>query len=353
MTPIRPRPEHGTTRRTLLAGAGLLPLAALAACSGGSSSSDDSSGSAASDGGSSASGSSDTRTVTDALGNKVEVPSEPKRVAVLHYAGVEAAVDLGVVPVGMGPAGSAGAEAEDVVPPELWAQIKDVPLVMDGSEVNLEKIAEVEPDLILAHNPLEEDVLKNLAEIAPVYVWTLRGEERANWQLRVDEIADALNRDKQLTELKDTWDKELKEVAEKHKDITSGLVTGVFSSYDEGNFYAWGEKNMVGTVLMPLGLTYSAQENAAVANESEPEADVSIEKIGETLGDVQILFYDSDLNDGTNTFLTTVMQSPLYQQLPAVAAGHAYPFFKNTIAGYSDARESLKKVDAALTAYAG
>lgn len=334
-------------RRSLLLGAALAPLAALTACS---SAKDTSGGSTSSAAGSSAGA---TRTVTDAVGTKVKVPATPSKVVILHYAGVEAALDLGVVPIGMGAAGSAGVQPVDVVPAALWNKIKDVPVVVDGGEPDVEKVAGLEPDLILAHNAMEDDVLKQLREIAPVYVWTLRGKDRAAWDQRVKEIADALNRTEAYEKLAADWKSELAAVKDKHADVINGLVVGVLSSYSEGNMYLWGQENMAGTVLTPLGLTYSAAENKAVAasGEKEPEAEVSVEKIGQALGDVQLLLHDSDLKGKANAFLASVMASPLYKQLPAVTKGNVFPFFKTTIAGYTDARESLAMVDKALAAY--
>lgn len=338
-------------RRALLSGAGLLPLAALAACSGESSDSSSASGSAS---GSDAGSSSGERTVTDAMGTKVTVPANPTKVVILHYAGVQAALDLGVVPIGMGEAGDVGAKPEDVVPSALWDQIKDVPVVTNSSgEPEIEKIAGLEPDLILAHNVTEEDVIKQLGEIAPVYQWTLRGKDRADWQLRVKEVADALNKTSAYDQLKSDWDKTLADVKDKRKDVIDGLVVGVLSSYSEGNFYAWAENNMPGTILTPLGLTYSSDENKIVeATEAgQPEAEVSVEKIGDAFGDVTILFHDSDLQGKGSTFLDKVQGSALYKDLAVVKAGNVFPFFKTTVAGFTDAKESLDFVDKALGEY--
>ena len=43
-----------------------------------------------------------------------------------------------------------------------------------------------------------------------------------------------------------------------------------------------------------------------------------------------------------------VLKTPLYQELPSVAAGKAFPIGKATVAGYSDANYTLDLVEQAL-----
>lgn len=353
MTPTTPASDRRTTtaplgRRSLLTGLGLLPLGALAACSdGGTEEASDA-------GGSDAGGASGTRTVTDASGTEVEIPARAEKVVVLHYAATQAAMDLGLTPIGTGPAGQGGGgDEEEWVPAELWAELKDVPVVVSQQEPQIEKIAELEPDLILAPNTTGDDVRQQLQQIAPVYAFLLRGGQRKDWEGRVKGVSEALGREDEYTALAADWKQELDDAATAYADVAQGLVVGVVASYEEGNMYAWGEGNMQGTLLLPLGVTWSAQENAAVEGEKEPEKTVSNERVLDVVGDAQLVFYDSTLSGSTTAFTTALRESPLYRQLPAVAAGHEYPFGKNTIAGYSDARASLAKITAAFDAYRG
>ncbi|SKB09465.1 ABC transporter substrate-binding protein [Aeromicrobium choanae] len=285
----------------------------------------------------------ETRTVTDALGTEVKVPKEPKRVATLHYAATQPVLDLGITPVGQ------GSFEEGIIPEDLVETVADVPVVTnDATEPQLEKITGVDPDLILAPNVLEEEVLKQLEAIAPVYVFTLRGGDRANWAQRTEEIADALNATERVDELASDFAKRQEEIATTYADVIEGRTVGVIGAYEENNFYAWGEKNMSGTLLEPLGFTWSAREDAVVSKEKEPEATVSFEKIGSTVGDADILFLDSNLREEVNPFMEALQGTKLYQQLPAVKADQAYVMGKNTVAGYTDAHYSLDRVEDAL-----
>ncbi|WP_051217914.1 ABC transporter substrate-binding protein [Nocardioides insulae] len=315
---------------TLAAGA-VAATIALTGC-GGSSEADDETGASA-----------ETRTVTDASGEEVEVPADPQRVVTLHYAATQSVLDLGAPLVGQ------GVVEEDILPEDEVEEVMAIPIVAtDSSEPDLEQIAGVEPDLVLAPNTLEEEVLDQLRDVAPVYVFTLRGGDRANWTQRVDEVADALGREEEKEELATEFEARQSELAAEYADVIEGKSVGVIGAFEENNFYAWGEDNMTATILLPLGFTWSAQENAVVEGEEEPEATVSFEKIGSTVGDADILFLDSDFREQVNPFMEGLQKTTLYQDLPAVKAGHDYPGGKNTVAGYTDANYVLDRVEDAL-----
>lgn len=283
-----------------------------------------------------------TRTVTDATGNEVEVPAAPQRVVTTHYAATQSVYDLDVPLVGQ------GTFEPNIIPEENAEEVEAVPVVTSGQEVDVEQVAGLEPDLILAPNITEEDVLAQLRDVAPVYVFTLRGGDRADWQQRVEEVADALNRTDRVAELRGDLEGRQEDLAREYADVIDGTVVGVVAAYEENNFYAWGQDNMTGTLLMPLGFTWSAQENAAVAGEPEAEATVSTERLTSTLGDADVLFVDTNLRNEVNPFMQSVQATSLYQQLPAVQNDRAFPLGKATVAGYTDANYTLDQVESAL-----
>lgn len=283
-----------------------------------------------------------TRTVTDATGTEVEVPSDPQQVVTLHYAATQPMYDLGLMPVGQ------GEFTEGIVPEDVLPELANVPVVTSQGEPMLEDIALLEPDLVLAPNTTEEDTLEQLRQVAPVYTFALRGGDRADWQQRTREVADAINRTEGLTQLQDDFEARQQEIAETYADEISGTSVAVIGSFEENNLYVWGEDNMTGTILMPLGFTYSEQANAIVAGEDEPEVTVSFEKVGTAIGDADLILYDSDLRGEISAFTSALIESPLFLELPAVQAGNAYASGKNTIAGYSDANYLLDRVESIL-----
>ncbi|MFV2194870.1 ABC transporter substrate-binding protein [Nocardiopsis sp. LOL_012] len=245
--------------------------------------------------------------------------------------------DLGVTPVGQ------SQYQPGIVPEDLVDDFEAVPVVAEGVEPNLEEIAGLEPDLILAPNVYEEEVVEQLQAVAPVYIPTPRGGDRAKWFQRTEEVADALGVPEKADELAADFAARQQEIADTYADVIDGTTIGVIGAFEENSFYAWGEENMSGTLLVPLGFTWSAQENGA-----EPEATVSNESLDSVVGDVDVLFYDSDLRGEVNPFMADLQATTLYQGLPAVQDGHAYPVGKNTVAGYTDANYTLDRVVEAL-----
>ncbi|WP_053620012.1 ABC transporter substrate-binding protein [Nocardiopsis sp. NRRL B-16309] len=310
-------------------------VTALALALGGCASSSDGEGTGAQE-------QEETRTVTDATDTEVEVPAVPERVVTLHYAATQPVLDLGFTPVGQ------GVFEEGIIPEEIADEVEQVPVVTDMVEPDLEAIAELEPDLILAPNIYEEEVAEQLRAVAPVYTFTLRGGDRARWEQRTEEIADALGVPDRVEGLAEEFEARQQEIAEEYADEIEGTTVGVIGSYEENSVYVWGEDNMTGTLLLPLGFTWSEQENEIVADEDEPEAVLSNEKLTSAVGDADVLFLDSNLRGEINPFMEDLQATALYEELPAVRDGRAYPAGKNTVAGYTDAHYTLDRVEEAL-----
>ena len=101
----------------------------------------------------------ETVTITHTLGT-VQIPKNPQRVVVLDFSALENLDYLGIQPVGMPKSG---------VPSHLskYANDKSIADVGTVVEVNLEKINELEPDLIIMGGRLQ-DFYNDLSSIAPV-----------------------------------------------------------------------------------------------------------------------------------------------------------------------------------------
>ena len=284
----------------------------------------------------------ETRTVTDATDTEVEVPESPERIVTLHYAATQPVLDLGFTLVGQ------GQFEEGIIPEDQAEEVEQIPVVAEGVEPMLEEITELEPDLILAPNVLEEQTTAQLEAIASVYTFTLRGGDRAQWEMRTEEVADVLGVPESVDELAEGLEARQQEIVEEYSDVIDGQTVGVIGAYEENSVYVWGEDNMTGRLLMPLGFTWSEQENAAVEEEPEPEATLSDESLTSAVGDADILFYDSDLQNEVNAFMEDLQGTALYEELPAVQDGRDYPAGKNTVAGYTDAHYTLDQVEKAL-----
>ncbi len=122
-------------------------------------------------------------TVEHAMG-KTEVPANPKRVVILTNEGTEALLELGVKPVG-----AVKSWTGDPWYPHIKDKMKDVKVVGDEGQVNVETIASLKPDLIIGNKMRHEKVYEQLKAIAPtVFSETLRGEWKDNFKFYAKSI---------------------------------------------------------------------------------------------------------------------------------------------------------------------
>ncbi|WNF45240.1 iron-siderophore ABC transporter substrate-binding protein [Pseudomonas sp. SG20056] len=127
----------------------------------------------------------DTRQVEDAFGNPVTVPSSPQRVITLSELDLDAALALGITPVG-----TINGRGQAAPPRYLDSKaLAGIKVVGDIDNPNLETLLELEPDLILT-GPVKPEQLAILNEIAPTVITFAWAKP---WQESLQRTANALN----------------------------------------------------------------------------------------------------------------------------------------------------------------
>lgn len=282
-----------------------------------------------------------TRTVTDSEGTEVEVPAHPEKAVALHFGATEPLLDLGVTPVLQGTI-----DVDAFLPEEEADKMRDVPQ-LDLTNLNIELIAEEEPDIILAADMVDKGIVDQLRDIAPVYVYT-HSKDRGNWEGRSDQIADAMNLSDRLDGLKVDLKDRQEEIAAQYGDALAGFTSAQFASWSDGEFAVVGTESMPGRIFGPTGLQWDAVTTEMTKDLDGAELVQSNEKITTTLQDADVLLYSTDLFGEINEYTSDLMEMSSYKDLPAVKAGKVFPIGKQTIAGYMDAFNALDFLEAAL-----
>ncbi|MEW4460923.1 iron-siderophore ABC transporter substrate-binding protein [Roseibium algicola] len=248
------------------------------------------------------------RDVTDSMGT-VTVPDAPKRIVVLTNEGTEALLALGVTPVG-------AANSWNGDP--WWDHISDA---MDGAEpvgkesaVNLELIAALEPDLILANKQRHEEIYPQLTAIAPT---VMSKELRGDWKINFRLYAEALGKEQEADAAIADYDASVADLREKLGDHLNEEVSVI--RFVPGQIRIYQLDSFSGVLLKDIGFHRPANQNVEefairTGKESIPDMD----------GD-RIFYFTYDTGDGKGTSLEEeVLADPLWQSLSAVKAGKVH-----------------------------
>ncbi|MCT4795405.1 ABC transporter substrate-binding protein [Exiguobacterium alkaliphilum] len=271
----------------------------------------------------------ETRTIEHAMGT-AEVPVEPKRVVVLTNEGTEALIALGVKQVG-----AVKSWNGDPWYPHIETEMTDVTEVGTESEVNLEAIAKLEPDLIIGTKLRQENIYDKLNAIAPtVMSETLKGDWQENFAL----YANALN-------LEDKGNDVLADYAQHVEDTKAELGDAVNKELSVVRFLPGASRiyftdSFSGVILGDVGVKRPASQDR-----TEFAEEITMERIPEMDGD-HIVYFTYGGADGSKT-AEEWQSNQLWKDLAAVKAGEVTEVSDdtwNTSGGVLSANEVLDEL---------
>ncbi|MGL4394597.1 MAG: ABC transporter substrate-binding protein [Brevinema sp.] len=247
--------------------------------------------------------SADTRMVTHAMG-KTAVPKSPQRIVALTGEATEALLSLGIKPVG-----AVSSYTPDLSwYPHIADQMEGVEIVGDERQVNLEKVAALQPDLIVGIKARQENVYPMLSKIAPtVYVENFYGDWKGNFLL----VADAANRKSDGEKILSDWTSNMLTLREKLKksgklDKTTALYrfTGKTARY-------YGNLGFASSIVKELG--FKRPENH---DKDEFNFEVTQELIPDMNAEQAFYFVFADQNTrAAYDYATNFITSPLFKNL--------------------------------------
>lgn len=167
------------------------------------------------------------------------IEKEPEKVVALGLNDADTLLALGIQPVGV-------VDWFGERPYGNWPWAKDLwkgkkpKIVGERDDYNMEKIAKLAPDLIVAqYSGMSKDQYKTLSKWAPVVAQPLGHEDyAAPWQAMAEPIAKAVGKEKQLEELIDGVEADFAEAKEEHPEFAE-LTGAVAESYEKGKYVAF------------------------------------------------------------------------------------------------------------------
>ncbi|MBX8491266.1 Fe(3+) dicitrate ABC transporter substrate-binding protein FecB [Pseudomonas cichorii] len=197
--------------------------------------------------------------------HKVHLPDAPKRVVVLEFSFLDGLASVGVTPVGAADDGDANR-----VLPKVRKAVGEWQSVGLRSQPNIEVIARLKPDLIIADLGRHQALYNDLASLAPTLMLPSRGEDYEGSLKSAELIGVALGKGPQMQARIAENRKHLKDIAAQIPANTKAL----FGVAREDSFSVHGPHSYAGSVLQAIGLQVpEVRKNAA------PTEFVSLEQL--------------------------------------------------------------------------
>ncbi|ACU34171.1 iron-siderophore ABC transporter substrate-binding protein [Actinosynnema pretiosum subsp. pretiosum] len=254
---------------------------------------------------SSASGDSAGVVTVDTRFGPVQVEGTPKRVVALGWSDAEAALALGVQPVGVSDWMAFGGKG---VGPWAESLYTETPQILGTMELDYEAVAALQPDLIL-NTRSDNDQAKHdkLSQIAP----TIGAPKDVvtygtTWQQQIEMVGKALGKDAEAKKI--TEDLNAKFAANKKFDGKSAVV----GSYFDGKFGAYVSGDARVDFLKAIGFTPKAEVESLATGTFF--VDVSAEQLNLFDADFTVIF-----PIGADT--APIKQHPVLSGIPSAKDG--------------------------------
>ena len=243
------------------------------------------------------------RVIEHAMGTS-EVPVIPKRVVVLDTAPLDAALALGIQPI--------GTYIWETFPQYLEENVenvKDIAIVGKGNQPSLEKILQLKPDLILGSklgsSPQQYQLL---SQIAPT-VFTEGSGRQTDWQPNFQLYAEALGRPELAQQLLERYQQQVEQLRQ-NIPRPQTIVISVLSSYNN-RLDTYTKGTFSGSILQDVGFSRPTAQDT-----NTYEVNLSPEALDELDGDYIFLIHSS--NSPGEVSKKEFITNPLWSKLEAV-----------------------------------
>lgn len=261
------------------------------------------------------------RTYKDMQGNEVVIEAKPQRVAVAFFHFLEPWFAMGVTPV-------AGDGSDTLLGGFLSLQpyAQQQANVMDlGSPMSLEKLLEVQPDLIISATPYNDKIHDQLKQIAPVVVFT----NELDWKTRLEEFSKlvgeedaALKKINEIEQLIVTSREQLAGFKDKTVAFFGINTKGGYTAYGVNRCTAFYDEEFGLGLTVPEGYPPIHGENSQFTLEGVAEMDPDY-----------IFIWGDATSESEETALEELKSNPVWNTLTAVKDGHVFVLDRSAFSG--------------------
>lgn len=274
-----------------------------------------------------------TRTLTDAMGNKVVVPANPKRVIATYLE--DNLVTLGIKPVAQWSVQD-GASIQGYLQDDLDG-IPTIP-----HDLPFEAVQKMEPDLIIMDSAsmVEGGKYEQYNKIAPTYV--IGKEVNNDWRDELKRVGEVFGKEEAAKEALEKYDaKAAKAKATLEKETDNPSVAAIWLV--GGKFFVVSETLSSGAVMYDdLGLKVPDVVKEISASATGNWSAISLEKLVELDAD-HLFLINSDKSTGSEA-----LNESLWKSIPAVKSGNVHEFSPDESWLYTGAIANEQIVDNVL-----
>jgi iron complex transport system substrate-binding protein len=291
-------------------------LLLISACSStGKSSSESASPSAAPSASPSPATSSFPRTVASANGAQVTIAKKPEKVALVHWGLTQDLISFEIPSIGVA---LPFTEKQSVMGSELYkpytSKFKEITYVGENTEVNLEKLLQYAPDLIIAGTETNKKVADQLSKIAPtVFLDETKMDVWNDWPGVMTKFGEMLGQEDLAKKAIEKFTTAFTQAKDQLKGVEG---TVAYAQVREKTMWLQGTK-YAGHYYEPLGLKPPEQANG-------DGAELSLEGLTKINPDYIFLGYFNYTDKSLPALADEWEKTDVWKSLKAVKANHVY-----------------------------
>ncbi len=321
--------------RSSAIGTALLTALALTACGSSSTGSSDSSTA-------SASASATSRAVQTAFG-EVTIPTAPAKAIALE-GGIGPLLGADITPVA-----TADGDLPDSLLPEEYTKVKDLPVILGPDGYDLEKIAALQPDVLIGFVRADKEgkvsaeskaEWEKLNAIAPTVL--ILSDGSAGTKDATLKMSEALGDGADAEAAKKAYDTKAEQIKTSYADILAKNVFAPMDYYEE--VYVYSPISWPGDTISDVGGKLT-KVSSGVSGENA--AFLSAEQIGK-VDDATVVLFDQGVDGKPTEGATGLSGLPTFKTLPAVKAGHSYGLSYFFADRYETGLKSLESLETTL-----
>ncbi|MBC6430911.1 iron-siderophore ABC transporter substrate-binding protein [Nostoc sp. HG1] len=255
---------------------------------------------------------SDCRVVQHQWG-KTCVPKNPQRLIVIDEDILETVLALGIKPLATGEP-NMGSLKKNL----LIDQPDEIISVGKQSQLNLEKILQLHPDLIIGFE-IDPSIYQLFSKIAPTVSLEY---SQSGWKIALQRMGEILQKSEIATQVLDQYEQRVSKLREALGEKLHKITVSVSQFYPEmQNLPEFRTKfSFPGSILKDIGLSFPKAQIQLTTNPKQTFISVNLERVG--LLDADILFVALDTN--SKSAYRSYYTNPLWQQLHVVQNKQVY-----------------------------